>query len=134
MLCAGRLPVSAVVVMGLGYVGLPLATRAVMAGHDVTGYDTDAARVKRLEAGESYIEDVTADEIAAVLECGRFRPSANADACAGFDVALITVPTPLRDGLPDLTCLEAASRTLGRHLRPGATVIEIGRASCRERV
>jgi UDP-N-acetyl-D-glucosamine dehydrogenase len=115
--------VSAVVVVGLGYVGLPLAMRAVAAGHDVTGYDTDAGRVKRLEAGESYIEDVTADEVAAALESGRFRPSPAADACAGFDVAVITVPTPLRDGLPDLGYVEAASRTLARYLRQGATVI-----------
>ena len=114
---------SAVVVAGLGYVGLPLAIRAVAAGHQVTGYDTDLNRVKRLEAGESYVEDVPAGELAAALGTGRFRPSAHADACAGFDVALITVPTPLRDGLPDLSCLEAASRTLACYLRPGATVI-----------
>ena len=114
---------SAVVVAGLGYVGLPLAIRAVAAGHQVTGYDTDLNRVKRLEAGESYVEDVPAGELAAALGTGRFRPSAHADACAGFDVALITVPTPLRDGLPDLACLEAASRTLACYLRPGATVI-----------
>jgi UDP-N-acetyl-D-glucosamine dehydrogenase len=115
--------VSAVVVTGLGYVGLPLALRAVAAGHEVTGYDVDVNRIKRLEAGETYVEDVPAGELAAALESGRFRPSANADACAGFDVALVAVPTPLRDGLPDLACLEAASRTLARYLRPGATVI-----------
>jgi UDP-N-acetyl-D-glucosamine dehydrogenase len=115
--------VSAVVVVGLGYVGLPLAMGAVAAGHDVTGYDTNPGRVKRLEAGESYVEDVPAGEVAAALESGRFRPSASVDACTGFDVALITVPTPLRDGLPDLACLEAASHTLARYLRPGATVI-----------
>ena len=103
--------------------GLPLAMRAVAAGHDVTGYDTDLSRVKRLAAGESYVEDVPAGELAAALASGRFRPSARADACDGFDVAVITVPTPLRDGLPDLACVEAASRTLARHLRPGATVI-----------
>ena len=114
---------SAVVVAGLGYVGLPLAMRAVAAGHQVTGYDVDLNRVKRLEAGESYVEDVPARELAAALGTGRFRPSAHADACAGFDVALITVPTPLRDGQPDLACLEAASRTLACYLRPGATVI-----------
>ena len=114
---------SAVVVAGLGYVGLPLAMRAVAAGHQVTGYDVDLNRVKRLEAGESYVEDVPAGELAAALGTGRFRPSAHADACAGFDVALITVPTPLRDGQPDLACLEAASRTLACYLRPGATVI-----------
>jgi UDP-N-acetyl-D-glucosamine dehydrogenase len=117
------MPVSAVVVAGLGYVGLPLAMRAVAAGHQVTGYDVDLNRVKRLEAGESYVEDVPGGELAAALGTGRFRPSAHADACAGFDVALITVPTPLRDGLPDLACLEAASRTLACYLRPGATVI-----------
>ena len=115
--------VSAVVVAGLGYVGLPLAMRAVAAGHEVAGYDTDPIRVKRLEAGESYVEDVSDGELAAALESGRFRPSASADACAGFDVAVITVPTPLRDGLPDLAYVEAASRTLARYLRPGATVI-----------
>jgi UDP-N-acetyl-D-glucosamine dehydrogenase len=115
--------VSAVVVVGLGYVGLPLAMRAVAAGHEVTGYDVDAVRVKRLEAGESYVEDVPDDELAAALGTGRFRPSAGADACAGFDVAVITVPTPLREGLPDLTYVETASRTLSRYLRRGATVI-----------
>ena len=114
---------SVVVVAGLGYVGLPLAMGAVAAGHEVAGYDTDPVRVKRLQAGEPYVEDVLASELAAALESGRFRPSANPDACAGFDVAVITVPTPLRDGLPDLACLEAASRTLARYLRPGATVI-----------
>src|ERR1017187_4049679 len=97
--------------------------RAVAAGHDVTGYDTDLVRVKRLEAGESYVEDVSAGELAAALESGRFRPSASADVCAGFDVAVITVPTPLRDGQPDLAYVEAASRTLARFLRPGGTVI-----------
>ena len=112
-----------VVVVGLGYVGLPLAMRAVAAGYQVVGYDSDLVRVKRLEAGESYVEDVAADELAAALESGRFLASAVADVCDGFDVGVITVPTPLRDGLPDLACVEAASRTLARYLRTGATVI-----------
>jgi UDP-N-acetyl-D-glucosamine dehydrogenase len=115
--------VSAVVVAGLGYVGLPLAMRAADVGHEVIGYDTDLVRVKRLEAGESYVEDVSEDELGSALESGRFRPSASAGDCDGFDVAVITVPTPLRDGLPDLACVEAACRTLARYLRPGATVI-----------
>src|ERR1700722_12954392 len=115
--------VSAVAVVGLGYVGLPLAMRAAAAGHEGTGYDTNTIRVKQLQAGESYIEDVSADELATALESGRFRPSADADACTGFDIAAITVPTPLRDGLPDLGYVEAASETLARFLRRGATVI-----------
>jgi len=117
------MPVTAVVVAGLGYVGLPLAMRAVAAGHEVTGYDTNTVRVKQLEAGESYIEDVSAEELATALESGRFHPSADADACTGFDIAAITVPTPLRDGLPDLGYVEAASETLAAYLRRGATVI-----------
>ena len=112
-----------VVVAGLGYVGLPLAMRAAQAGHRVVGYDTDSTRVKLLEAGESYIEDVPASELLAALKDGMFRPSSEPRACAGFDVAVITVPTPLRDGLPDLTYIESAACTLARYLRPGATVI-----------
>jgi UDP-N-acetyl-D-glucosamine dehydrogenase len=114
---------TAVVVAGLGYVGLPLAMRAAEVGHRVVGYDIDAGRVKRLEAGESYIEDVASTQLVAALESGTFRPSSDIRACAGFDVAVITVPTPLQDGLPDLTYIEAASRMLARFLRPGTTVI-----------
>ena len=112
-----------VVVAGLGYVGLPLAMRAAQVGYRVIGYDVDLSRVKLLEAGESYIEDVPASQLTEALDAGKFQPSGEARACAGFDVAVITVPTPLRDGLPDLTYVEAASRTLARYLRPGATVI-----------
>ena len=112
-----------VVVAGLGYVGLPLAMRASEAGHRVIGYDVDADRVKLLGAGESYIEDVPANQLMAAVSAGTFLPSAEPRACAGFDVAVITVPTPLRDGLPDLTYIEGAARTLARYLRPGATVI-----------
>jgi UDP-N-acetyl-D-glucosamine dehydrogenase len=111
------------VVAGLGYVGLPLAMRAAAVGHRVVGYDVDQGRVKRLAAGESYIEDVPADQLRSALDSGAFRPSAEPGACAGFDVAVITVPTPLRDGLPDLSYIEAAARTLATYLRPGTTVI-----------
>ena len=112
-----------VVVVGLGYVGLPLAMRAAEVGHQVVGYDTDEARVKLLGAGESYIEDVPSGDLKRAVDSGRFRASTDSAACAGFDVAVVAAPTPLRDGLPDLTYLEAASRTLAAHLRPGATVV-----------
>ena len=83
---------AAVVVAGLGYAGLPLAIRAVSVGHEVVGYDTDALRVKRLEAGESYVEDVSSRELAGALNSGRFRLSADADVCTGFDVAFSQSP------------------------------------------
>ena len=112
-----------VVIVGQGYVGLPLAMRAVEVGHHVVGYDTDDSRVKRLAAGESYVEDVLTSTLATALASGRYRPSSEPKACAGFDVAVITVPTPLREGNPDLSYVEAAARTLARYVRPGATVV-----------
>jgi UDP-N-acetyl-D-glucosamine dehydrogenase len=112
-----------VVVVGQGYVGLPLAMRAVEAGHRVTGYDTDTNRTKLLAASESYVEDVPPAVLEAAHASGRYHVSSEARSCAGFDVAVITVPTPLRDGNPDLSYVEGAARTLGRFLRPGATVV-----------
>jgi UDP-N-acetyl-D-glucosamine dehydrogenase len=115
--------VTTVVVVGLGYVGLPLAMRAAQVGHRVVGYDVDEGRVKQLAAGESYVEDVPSADLQQALDSGRFQASTDGRACAGFDVAVVAAPTPLREGLPDLTYLEDASRTLARYLRPGATVV-----------
>ena len=112
-----------VVVAGQGYVGLPLAVRAAEAGHRVIGYDVEESRVKRLAAGESYVEDVPADRLAPLLAAGTYRPSLAETDLAGFDVALIAVPTPLRGGAPDLSYVREAARTLAVHLRPGALVI-----------
>lgn len=112
-----------VVIAGQGYVGLPLAVRAAEVGHRVVGYDVDLHRIKQLAVGESYVEDVTSARIRAVLDSGAYSATTEAAALGGFDVAVITVPTPLRDGVPDLSCIESCARTLGAHLRPGATVI-----------
>ena len=112
-----------VAVCGQGYVGLPLAVRAARAGHQVVGYDVDTARIGRLVAGESYVDDVPSAMLAEVLANGSYRASAEAKSLGGFDVAVITVPTPLRDGVPDLSYIEASARTLARFLRPGATVV-----------
>jgi UDP-N-acetyl-D-glucosamine dehydrogenase len=112
-----------VVIVGLGYVGLPLAMRAAKVGHQVVGYDTDAGRVKLLDAGESYIEDVSAEDLKSDLASGTFLASAEARTCRGFDVVIIAAPTPLRDGLPDLGYIEDAARTVARYLRPGACVV-----------
>ncbi len=110
-------------VVGQGYVGLPLAMRAVGAGQHVIGFELDKGRADRLAAGDSYIEDVSPGELRAALATGRYLPTVDTGACAGFDVAVISVPTPLREGLPDLGAVEAAARMLAGHLRPGATVI-----------
>ena len=108
-----------IVVLGQGYVGLPLAMRAVEVGHQVVGYDVDEDRVKRLGAGESYVEDISSEDLAAALATGRYQPTTDVRACRDFDVAVITVPTPLRDGAPDLSHIEAATAALAPFLRPG---------------
>ncbi len=112
-----------IVVAGQGYVGLPLAVRAAECGHQVVGYDVDATRVQRLARGESYVEDVPSEQLARVLAAGSYRVTATARDCGGFDIAVITVPTPLRDGAPDLSYIEESASTLARYLRPGATVV-----------
>jgi UDP-N-acetyl-D-glucosamine dehydrogenase len=111
------------VVVGQGYVGLPLSMRAVEVGFDVVGLEIDQDRVKKLAAGESYIEDIPSSELQAALDTGRFRPTTSPVDIEGFDVAVITVPTPLRDTLPDLSHIESAGETLARALKPGALVI-----------
>jgi UDP-N-acetyl-D-glucosamine dehydrogenase len=112
-----------VVVLGQGYVGLPLAMRSTEVGHDVVGLEADEGRVKRLAAGDSYVEDVTPTALREALDTGRYLPTGDPDACAGFDVAVITVPTPLTEGNPDLSFVEAAAMTAAAHVRPGATVV-----------
>ncbi|WFE56065.1 nucleotide sugar dehydrogenase [Micromonospora sp. WMMD712] len=111
------------VVIGQGYVGLPLAMRAVEAGMAVVGLDVNADRVKRLASGESFVEDIPADRLGRALGSGRYRPSTEYADAEGFDICVITVPTPLRDGVPDLSYVEQAGGGIGPYLRPGCTVI-----------
>ncbi len=112
-----------VVVAGQGYVGLPIAMRAVEVGYDVVGYEPDPARAKRLIDADSYVEDVSDDELAAAVRTGRYRTTDVPSGCAGFDVAVITVPTPLTEGAPDLSYIERCAEELAPLVRPGVTVI-----------
>jgi UDP-N-acetyl-D-glucosamine dehydrogenase len=114
--------VTKVVVVGQGYVGLPVAVRAAEVGFEVVGLDLDEARIKRLAAGESFVEDISDERLGAVLADG-YRPSSDPADAAGFDIAVISVPTPLKDGTPDLSYIESAASSLTAHLTPGATVI-----------
>ncbi|MGW3130526.1 nucleotide sugar dehydrogenase [Streptomyces sp. NPDC001123] len=110
-------------VLGQGYVGLPLALRAAEAGHVVTGFEPDQERCGKLAAGRSYVEDVGSDRLRDVLRSQAYRPSSDPKDLKGFDVAVITVPTPLTDRAPDLTCVREAGRLLAVRLEPGATVV-----------
>jgi len=112
-----------VAVLGQGYVGLPLSMRAVVAGHDVIGIDASTERVKRLAVGDSFVEDVPGVVLDAALRGGRYSVTDDALACEGFDVAVVTVPTPLHEGAPDLSYIESAARMLAPHVRPGSLVV-----------
>ncbi len=111
------------VVIGQGYVGLPLAMRAVEVGFDVVGFDLDPGKISGLADGRTHIDDITDADVAAALATGRYRPSMSTDDLAGFDVAVITVPTPLRDGAPDLSFIESAGVALASHTSAGCTVV-----------
>lgn len=112
-----------VAVIGQGYVGLPLAVRAAEQGYAVVGYDLDRGRIGQLASGSSFIEDIPDERLRGVLASGRFTPSADPADLDGFDIAVISVPTPLKEGSPDLSYIEASAAELGSRLRPGACVI-----------
>ena len=111
-----------VLVIGLGYVGLPLAIAAARAGFRVTGLDTSEKIVAGLLAGRSHVDDVTDAEIAEMLSHG-FRGTSDEAAVTPQDIIVICVPTPLSeaDG-PDLSAVRAASQTAGRLLKAGTFV------------
>jgi UDP-N-acetyl-D-glucosamine dehydrogenase len=111
-----------VVVVGQGYVGLPVAMRASEVGFSVVGYELDRRRVQALRTGRSFVEDVSDERLAAAIDRGYLASDDVAD-LTGFDVAIISVPTPLRDGAPDLTFVESATKALSGALTPGALVV-----------
>jgi UDP-N-acetyl-D-glucosamine dehydrogenase len=112
-----------VVVVGQGYVGLPVAMRAVEVGFDVIGLDVDTDRAKLLASGTSYVEDITDEQLQAALDSGRYRPTTDVEDARGFSIAVISVPTPLRDGVPDLSYILESARALAPLLTEGATVV-----------
>ena len=110
-------------VVGQGYVGLPLAIRAWETGHDVVGFDLDTTRVGQLNDGHSYIEDVPSADVAAAIESGRYRAVADPSDLESFTMAVVSVPTPLTDGAPDTTYLESAAEMIAPVMQPGCCVI-----------
>ncbi len=112
-----------VAVIGQGYVGLPVAMRAVELGYNVVGIDLDLRRVASIGSGISHVDDISDDQLQAALSSGNYRATSDYKAADGFDVAVITVPTPLKESLPDLSFIESAARSLAPLLKPGALVV-----------
>jgi nucleotide sugar dehydrogenase len=112
-----------VVVVGLGYVGLPLAQGACAAGLRVAGFDVNNRLVEDLRAGRSHVDDVSDADVAAMTAAG-FRPTSCPRTLRDADVVVICVPTPLsHSGGPDLAAVRAAVVTVGSQLSPGTLVV-----------
>lgn len=111
-------------VIGLGYVGVPLAARAARVGFRVLGFDVDATRVARINRGESYTVDVPAEVMATLVREGRLSASDDFTRLSECDVILICVPTPLdRHGQPDISAIERAGDAIAAALRPGHLIV-----------
>ncbi len=112
-----------VVVIGQGYVGLPLAIEVARVGHTTTGLDLDPQVVACLSTGISHVDDVSDDEIRAALR-GGYRASTETAVLADADVIIICVPTPLSsDCSPDMTAVQHAVEDVARFAKPGVLVI-----------
>ena len=111
-------------VIGLGYVGLPLAAAAARAGFKTIGFDVDPAKITQLNDGRSYIDAVSSDEIGGHVGAGRFAATADFDRLSECDVIAIAVPTPLsRNREPDLRFVVATAEAIASRLRPGQLIV-----------
>jgi UDP-N-acetyl-D-glucosamine dehydrogenase len=111
-------------VVGLGYVGLPLALEFARAGFKVIGYDVSKRVVDQLNKGVSHIQDVASTDLADVVKRGLFQASSDAARIAEMDAVSIAVPTPLvktRD--PDMSYVVKATETIAAHAHPGMLVV-----------
>ncbi|MDQ3964064.1 MAG: nucleotide sugar dehydrogenase [Actinomycetota bacterium] len=112
-----------VAIVGLGYVGLPVAVEFAEAGFDVIGIDLDDVKVASLNAGESYLVDVPSERIAPLVGSGRLQGSTGFVDASDADAILICVPTPISDGTPDLSRVVAATASVAQVLKRGALVV-----------
>ena len=111
-------------VVGLGYVGLPLAVEFAKAGFQVTGIEVGQDKVARVNAGQSYVLDVPTAVLEPLVAQGRLRATTDFSVLAGLDTVNICVPTPLRKTKdPDMSYIDAACRQIARYLHPGMLII-----------
>ena len=114
-------------ILGLGYVGLPLAREFVKGGVQVLGFDIDAAKIKKLNAGQSILKTVPHEEVRAMVKSKKFRATAEMAEIRKVDAVLICVPTPLTANRePDMQYVENSCHTIAKYLKKGQ--LKIGRA------
>ncbi|GBD10430.1 UDP-N-acetyl-D-glucosamine 6-dehydrogenase [bacterium HR23] len=113
-----------VAVIGMGYVGLPLAVAFAEAGFPVVGIEQDPRRVAALQRGESYVEDIPSRRLVECMQAGRLAVSADPLPLASVDVVIVCVQTPVSpNGEPDLSAILRAGDAIARHLHPGMLVV-----------
>jgi UDP-N-acetyl-D-glucosamine dehydrogenase len=111
-------------IVGLGYVGLPLAMEFARAGFEVTGIDVIESKVAQLNAGISYVQDVPTEHVRKYVESGKFRATTDFSAIRDMDTINICVPTPLRKTKdPDMSYVVAAAEEVAKYAHPGILVI-----------
>jgi UDP-N-acetyl-D-glucosamine dehydrogenase len=111
-------------VVGLGYVGLPLAVEFAKAGFDVTGIDLNQEKTDLVNRGVSYIGDIKTGDLAALVQAGKLEATTDFSVLLELDTVNIAVPTPLRKTKdPDMSYIDAACREIARYLHPGLLVI-----------
>jgi UDP-N-acetyl-D-glucosamine dehydrogenase len=111
-------------VVGLGYVGLPLAVEFAKAGFAVTGIDISEEKIRRVNAGDSYVGDISSSTLAPLVEAGRLRATTDFSAVLELDTINICVPTPLRKTKdPDMSFIVSSCQEIARHFHAGTLVI-----------
>ncbi len=111
-------------ILGLGYVGLPLAAAFGAAGFHVTGFDLDPRKVNAINQGESYVQDVSSEQIAGLVKTGRLTATTDFSSLSQCDAVSICVPTPLRKtGDPDMSFILSATDELARYVHPGMIIV-----------
>jgi UDP-N-acetyl-D-glucosamine dehydrogenase len=111
-------------IVGLGYVGLPLAVEFAKAGYSVTGIDVLESKVARIHAGDSYVQDVKSQEVSSLIDTGKLTATTDFSIISELDTVNICVPTPLRKTRdPDMSFIVAASQEIARYIRHGSLVI-----------
>jgi UDP-N-acetyl-D-glucosamine dehydrogenase len=111
-------------VIGLGYVGLPLAVEFAKAGFNVVALDLDRHKINEINAGRSYIKDVESDEIRRVVEQGKLHATTDYAAIREVDTISICVPTPLRKTKdPDISYIVSATESIANNFRPGQLIV-----------
>lgn len=113
-----------VVIIGIGYVGLPLALEIARTGYRTVGIDVDRKKVEMVKQGKSFIGDVPGAEVAAAVRTGMLKATTGYEECRSADIINICVPTPFTPSKdPDVSYIVAAGKSIARHLRPGQLII-----------